>query len=125
MTNSQAILELRDRPDIFSRGALELTFTLLREHAPGLALQVRNLLSGDTVCDPGLSEHQDYFSIILDGPSIQEVITAITEISQIEVDQPNPDPGKLVILKTLLQDWLALADFLLQEKILTPKPQSD
>lgn len=86
---------------------------------------MRNLLSGETAEQAGLSEQSEHFPIILDGPSIEEVITALTEISETEIDQPDPEPGKLMLLKALLQDWLGLAKFLIAEKILQPKNDND
>ncbi|MBT5229254.1 MAG: hypothetical protein HOM11_03145 [Methylococcales bacterium] len=95
-------------PDVFSRGSLMLTFSLVRKIDPQLALNVRNITGGVPL--PKLSaqpdnKNADFFKVELDSYQVRAVVEAIVTFSQ----AGNLDLGMGVVARTLLEEWTALA----------------
>lgn len=103
-------------PDIFSRVSLEHTFRLLRQHSPSIALKVRNQLAGECFLynntDPH-NPHTEYFHITLDPRTIGKIINAMTELGQSALDRSKHDKGQLIVLRTLIKEWMALAEWII------------
>ncbi|BFM16988.1 hypothetical protein R50073_31710 [Maricurvus nonylphenolicus] len=111
------------RPDIFSRGALDLTFRLLRKNNPSLALEVRNILAGETVPLEDAAHYSpqgDHFFITMPAQRIGCVVKALTQLGQDALDDGRSDTGKLVVLRTLIKEWMTLAEWI----ILTAEEES-
>ncbi len=109
------------RPDIFSRGALEFTFRLLRHHSPSLALAVQNVLAGNILTlDSPLhstppSRTSDHFMVYVDAHTVGKVVAALTEIGQQALaNKQRQDSGQLIVLRTLIQEWASLTEWLLE-----------
>jgi len=107
--------ELLQRPDVFSRGALDLTFRLLRPKSPSLALNVRNLLNSD---DYRLEEAPgipitDHFYVQLEALQVGRIVSALTCLGQSALDEEHPEPGRLVVIKTLIREWMTLGEWLI------------
>lgn len=107
--------ELLQRPDVFSRGALELTFRLLRPKQPTLALQVRNTLGHE---EARLEEAPnipiaDHFYVDLEALEVGRIVSALTQLGQKALDEEHPEPGRLVVIKTLIREWMALGEWLI------------
>ncbi|MGH1371195.1 MAG: hypothetical protein ACRBBW_04110 [Cellvibrionaceae bacterium] len=113
------------RPDVFSRGALELTFKLLRKNNPRLSLEIQNQLQGvrATLHDNELSHRAqpssltpsdlDHFKITLDASTIGKVVDALTHMGQQLLDSAEKDSGTLVVIRSLMNDWIELAEWIL------------
>lgn len=111
------------RPDIFSRGALDLTFRLLRKDHPSLALEVRNILASETVPLEDAAYHSpqgDHFFITMPAQRIGCVVNALTQLGQDALENNQQDTGKLVVLRTLIKEWMTLAEWI----ILTAEEES-
>ncbi len=102
-------------PKVFSRGAIEMTFTLLREKFPSAALQVRNVLSEPAIEAENLSPEVEHFNVSLPAKVVEDVIIAITSLSSEAVEEDILDPGRLIVLKSLLQEWVNLAEYLISD----------
>lgn len=105
------------RADVFSRGALELTFKLLRKNNPRLSLEIQNQLQGvrantndqSTTTAPDT----DRFQITLDASTVGKVVDALTTMGQQLLDDTGKDDGTLVVIRSLMSDWMALAEWIL------------
>ena len=105
------------RPDIFSRGALELTFRLLRHNNVELALDIQNQLQGNKM--PGLASRdpraklaRDHFKITLNPQTIGRIVDALTQLGEKYLrEQKKSEPGQLAVIRTLIVDWVALAEW--------------
>ena len=109
------------QPDTVSRHTLELTFRLLRREWPALALAIQNILVSKQQlirrqqhkstlhnnCD------QDFFQINLDAQTIGKIVSALTELGETTLTKAPHDKEKLMFLKTLIDDWIALAEWLM------------
>jgi len=107
-----------DRPDIFSRGALELTFKLLRKHNARLALDVQNQLQGKRALEAVVSNTEqnpngEHFQITLDASTVGKVVDALTTQGQELLDSAQKDSGTLVVIRSLMKDWIELAEWIL------------
>jgi len=107
-----------DRPDIFSRGALELTFKLLRKHNARLALDVQNQLQGKRALEAVVSNTEqnpngEHFQITLDASTVGKVVDALTTQGQKLLDSAQKDSGTLVVIRSLMKDWIELAEWIL------------
>ena len=103
-------------PNLFSRDTLELTFSVLRKHSPSAALEVRNQLAGECFIDnnSALGElHTEYFPITLDARVIGKIINAMTELGQSALETAKHDKGQLIVLRRLIKEWMALAEWII------------
>jgi hypothetical protein len=108
--------ETIQRPDIFSRGALELTFRLLRSEHPSLSLAVRNLLADTSVPLPDEAFHSplgDHFYIHLEAQIVGKIVDALTKLGQSALMESRQDTGRLVVLRTLIKEWMTLAEWII------------
>lgn len=107
--------EFLQRPDVFSRGALELTFRLLRPKHPALALAVRNHLSKEDcrLEDTPNTPITDHFFIELEAQSIGHIVAALTLLGEQALAEDHPEPGRLVVIKTLIREWMGLGEWLI------------
>ncbi len=103
------------RPDLFSRGALELTFKLLRVHNNArLALDVQNQLQeAPTEGQPTRNRHQDLFRVTLEAHTVGKIIDALTSMGNTLLNNPERESGTVVAIRSLIKDWIALAEWIL------------
>ncbi len=102
-------------PYVFSRGSLKLTYDLLRNVNPALALVIRNItslsplpkLEGDV--DNAIT---DCFLIDLDSFQVRAVVEGLLKRSQLNKIE---DAGTKVVAVALIEDWLALANEMIDE----------
>lgn len=102
-------------PYVFSRGSLTLTYEQLRKSKPALALIVRNIANGvplEKSSEQTNNKHSDHFRITLDSFQVREVVETLVSNAQ---GQPDEKSGINIMLKALLEDWLALARKMLEE----------
>lgn len=94
--------------DLFNRGTLELTFKALRNYRPSLALSIQNTLAKAYPRD-------DYHTALsaaelpLESAVIDEVIEALSSLCNQRVGNGRNDRTDLVVVRSLLLDWLMLA----------------
>jgi hypothetical protein len=96
------------KPYVFSRGSLTLTYDLLRKRQPSLALAVRNLTAKTPLTKSNAEvqhKNSDHFLIEFDSFNVRAVVENLIAITQ----QPSNNKGTDLLAKTLLEDWLALA----------------
>ncbi|MBU3070802.1 hypothetical protein KOI40_13300 [Aestuariicella sp. G3-2] len=129
------------RPDLFSRGSLELTFRLLRDQNAQLALEVQNLLQGQkaepqairqtySTDDPFYKARRfpsdpaaDHFYVTLSPQSVGKVVDTLTRLGQELLESSCRGNGKLLVIKTLMRDWINLAEWIILQ-VDTPPSQS-
>ena len=100
----------RKNPEVFSRGALELTFRLLRSRHPSLALSVQNILAGKPL--PGAAS--DQFHINLDARTVGRVVAALTDMGEQSLHSgSDADQGRRVVISTLIREWMTLAEWII------------
>lgn len=94
--------------DFFNRGTLELTFKVLRDKFPALALRVRNIIVSSY--PPG-----DYHTGIsvaelpLNADGAARIVQALSQLSeQLAVSGP-AQRTDLTMIRSLLLDWLMFA----------------
>ncbi|MAZ89260.1 MAG: hypothetical protein CL693_16645 [Cellvibrionaceae bacterium] len=102
-------------PDVFSRGALELTFKLLRAHNNArLALDVQNQLQkSPTKRPPNANRHQDLFRVTLEAHTVGKIIDALTIMGHTLLNNPERESGTIVAIRSLIKDWIALVEWIL------------
>lgn len=97
-----------DHRDLFSRGTLELTFKALRNYRPSLALLIQNVLAKAYPRD-------DYHTALsatelpLESSVVDAVIQALSSLSNQRVGNGHNDRTDLVVVRSLLLDWMMLA----------------
>lgn len=97
------------RPDVFRRDALELTFQILRDHHPELALLVQNLLQGI----PLEAEQVETGSDALQVRMLRRQVTAIClalhrHCATLTQTRGNAAPDfarECIVVFALLRDW--------------------
>lgn len=102
----------RDTPnddrDLFNRATLELTFKMLRKRQPSLALHIQNALVS-------VYPHNDYHTAFtaaelpLSVITINRIAQALAELSDELLISPAQQRHDLVVVRSLLLDWLMLA----------------
>lgn len=110
----------KTRPDLFSRGSLELTFRLLRNKNARLALEMQNLLQGRKAAPLALPNSGflstpdiDHFYVTLSPQNVGKVVDELTRLGQELLNNPASASSKLLIIRPLIKDWINLAEWLL------------
>lgn len=104
--------------DIFSRGSLKLTYDLLRHRHPQLALDVRNITGGKLQpksLQDNSNKHSDCFQVSLDSRQVRAVVEALVECNQGAMLEGS-DVGRSIMAKALIDDWLALARYMVEQQ---------
>jgi hypothetical protein len=103
--------------DFFNRGTLELTFKVLRDGYPALALQVQNI----TVATYPRGDYHTGISIMelpLDAAGAARIVQALSALSdrlatsrdsRHETGNTQTQRGDLTMIRSLLLDWLMFA----------------
>lgn len=99
--------------EVFSRGALQLTFRIMRKKKPAIALQIQNCLAVCPLEKPQEIENvpaTDHFKVELAAETLRDLLFGLSELVE-ERDNKSDlnDLGSLVTLRTLISDWLAYA----------------
>lgn len=95
--------------DLFNRATLELTFKLLRKKQPSLALQIQNALVS-------IYPRNDYHTAFtaaelpLRTETINRVARALLVLSEEMLNAGSSQRNDLIIVRSLLLDWLMLAN---------------
>ena len=110
--------------DVFSRGSLQLTYNLLRKQNPALALVVRNIIQGATLeydtVEPN-NKNTDHFQVTLDSFQVRAVVEGLMSYGSME-PEASPQAGIMIMAKTLIEDWMALAHKMISELPAEQKP---
>lgn len=88
------------------RGTLELTFQLLRQQRPTLALTVRNALLENF---PDGASYADRGTELLTQKQVNNIITALSSLSEKIRWQHSTKKSDLVLIRSVLLDWLMIA----------------
>jgi hypothetical protein len=110
--------------DVFSRGSLKLTYDLLRQSNPALALQVRNIVSGEALPKADVNEgnaNSDHFKVTLDSFQVRAVVEGLMQYNQDEL-LAKKQPGLAVMAKALMEDWIVLARKMVGELPMDQRP---
>ncbi|MEY8203757.1 MAG: hypothetical protein RPR40_01675 [Bermanella sp.] len=116
MSEDSTEYEMSDA-DVFSRGSLKLSYDLLRQANPSLALQVRNIISGEPLPKEGVdntNKNSDHFRVTLDSFQVRAVVEGLMAYNQNEV-LAKKQPGLAVMAKALMEDWIVLARKMVSE----------
>ena len=111
--------------DLFSYHTLDLSFRLLRNNDPALSLAIKNAMNQMDFAPPDviMGPHNGYTGEMymindifkqLHAETIVEIVAALTRIGQHAVDQKNLPARHLTILRSLIEDWAKLAEWILQ-----------
>lgn len=134
-------IDKSQRPDIFSRRALELTFQLLRNYRPSLALVVQNVLAKGHIAQSSLHPYQqnsatEHFVIDLEAHTIGKIVATLTDLghavlskkdqkrNQTNNSNRHSEAGNLVVLRTLMRKWINLAEWLVLQAEPVPRLES-
>ena len=108
--------------DFFSRQALELTFRVLRNNHPLLANAIKQTL--DTTPNVPYEELQSAYTgemllnvqvlNSLKAHTIGKIVSVLTEIGETALRDKNLPPGHMTLLRTLIEDWVQLTEWVLQ-----------
>ncbi|MFV2055079.1 MAG: hypothetical protein ACC707_01375 [Thiohalomonadales bacterium] len=108
---------LCERPDVFSRAAIEHSFRLIRRSNPSIALTLQNIMNSAILPKPATlvgDKRTDNFKISLEADEIKTIIAALAaqaSMTELKKIQSNITAlGNLVILKTTVNDWIELAN---------------
>ena len=104
-----------DRPDVFERRTLEQTFNILRKQYPSLALAVQNILASGCLTQelsPSDLSEQEHFFMGLDAHTVGKIVAGLTQIGNHSLDNMSDDE-QLIIIKLLIQQWMALAEWII------------
>lgn len=116
--------ELRSRPDVLPRGALEHTCTFVTEEDPGLAKRIARVLSAAPLSPPDMARHnhhRDHFVVDLSAAEVRDIMRALSARRRtIERSVRAPGDGNFVLLQALLEEWADLAAHLEAEARPTP-----
>lgn len=94
--------------NLFNRATLELTFSILRKRQPVLALQIQNTLVS-------VYPRDDYHTAFtaaqlpLRAETINQIAQALLDLSEELLSARTQQRNDLVIVRSLLLDWLMLA----------------
>lgn len=111
-------------PQVFSRGALQQTFRLLRNSHPALALKVQNIMSQAAIEKPEEFDgdpRTDNFEINLDGEDLQAILESLVSMADLNklrtLNSNVTELGNLVIVKALIQDWIDVARYYMDQQV--------
>jgi len=108
-------VESKKPADEFNRGVLDMTFTMLRDKDPKLALLIRNNLFNVAVIksnDTPDNKNADTFKINLDSFQVRAIVEHLNEILE---ESQKLDPSKNtsifrpVLIESIMNEWLNLA----------------
>ena len=105
-------MDFADSPDsdrdLFNRATLELTFKMLRPRRPALALQVQNALVS---VFPRHDYHTAFTAVELplSAATITQIAQALLALSEELLAAGSQQRNDLVIVRSLMLDWLMLA----------------
>jgi hypothetical protein len=107
--------------DFFSRQALELTFRLLRNSYPLLAHAVKQTI--DNTATISYEDLQSAYTgemllnvevlASLKAHTIGKIVCVLTDIGESSLKQTNLPPNHLVLIRTLIEDWVLLTEWVL------------
>ncbi len=111
------------RADIFSRAALETSFTLLRRQHPRLALAVQNQLQNPhwpgtvtaTGAPPGQRHHSDRFFVRLDAQVVGQIVAALTEVGTHYLSHKRRSGSESAMLRDLMRSWIRLGEWMIHQ----------
>ncbi len=100
------------RPDVFRRDALELTFQLLRQDHPHLALLIQNLIQGMPLMENGESQARQALHVRMSRLQVTAICLALSHQGE-TVASPSgnaaPDFARQwIVIWALIRDWQAL-----------------
>jgi hypothetical protein len=94
--------------DLFNRSTLELTYKMLRKKRPSLALLIQNVLVTAYPRDDyhtGLTAAE----LPLDADVARQIVHALSSLSDDMVAAGQTNRAELVLIRSLLLDWLMFA----------------
>jgi hypothetical protein len=99
----------------FSLDCLQLSFELLRDHNPSLALLIQNEIS--TARQQQLINDQDkLIELTMDVVSVSEIVTALSKVAELSADDNSQCSKEMMIkIHQTLLDWLLYAQSFLRE----------
>ena len=95
-----------EEPDVFSRGSLNLTYEIIRKKDAELALTVRNISHEDPInadSEAAGNKNSDFFRVELNSFQVRAVVENL-------MLQDDSDPGRAILAKVLMEDWMRLAN---------------
>lgn len=109
------------QPDYFSHQTLELTFRLLRYQYPDLAFAIKRALDEVAFAPAealfGVTDEVHLFTDLiksLNAPYIIKVVAALNDTARVALQQNDLPPEHMKILRSLIEDWAKLAEWILQ-----------
>lgn len=103
---------------VFVRASLQLTCDLLRKPAPQLSLTIRNLLSQPPIASLSAGVEggsAEYFLVDIDSMLVRDVVETLAQCIQGMTPENPQQTGKIIMAKALIDDWLLLAQHMIQQ----------
>ena len=109
-----------ERPELFSHQTLELTFRLLRNNNPSLALAIKIALD-----ELELAPAEALFAVTsemhlnsdllksLSATNIIKTVAALNDIARSALKKNDLPPQHMRVLRNLIEDWAKLAEWIL------------
>lgn len=98
--------------DVFSRGSLEMTASLINSRYPDLSQEIIKITTQEPVTGSSNASdnpQNDEFRIKFDSESIRLIIEALTESQQTNDSKTPGNTGMNHMARALLEQWIALA----------------
>jgi hypothetical protein len=109
--------------DLFNRSVLDMSFTLLRNKEPKLALLIRNILFNVTISKSEQApenKNADLFKIELKPSQVNKIVNNLNQILEenLKIDPTkNTSIFRPVIIESIVKEWTNLALFLKSNSI--------
>ena len=101
----------------FSRASIFMSSDLVKPFNPQLAMQIRNIAGKPPLFEEKDNLHSQHFKVELNSFEVRQVVEAIVENMEKVIDQE----GAKVMAQAILEDWLKLADQMVQEEGAYPR----
>ncbi len=112
---SQPIDPLSIAPNYFSLDCLELSFQLLREQHPGLALNCQNLLA-DARQQHHYASQDKLIPLEFDVLTVSQIVTALSETVDSSVNDGLLSKDEMIAVHQTLLNWLMYAQSFLERE---------
>lgn len=107
--------------NLFNRSVLDMSFTLLRNKEPTLALLIRNILFNVPVTKSEITlenKNADMFKIDLDSYQVRAIVENLNDVLEdsLKLDPTeNTSIFRPVLIESIVNEWLNLATFMYEK----------
>lgn len=120
-----SISQAHTQPDVLSRGALEMTFQLLRQNNASLALDIQEQLLAFRINDPEQRSQEtrsrqkntecDHYRITLNPQTVGLIVDALTKLGERYLRNDDVTAEEIGLIRGLIGEWADLAEWLISK----------